>query len=411
MKLWIQLALRSLFRHRIRTLIQLGGMGGAVFLCVFIANLQRGSYNAMLANGVRSGSGHVCIVHQDWLPDREVKALVPKKDLTPLMEKIPATAQIFFRIHAPVLTRSPRGSQPAMLLGLNLKEEAATHPFLKEEFFQPKKPTLEGKLDVAIGELLAQRLGLKIGQKLVILCQDANQETSSRLFRIRAFIQTGVRTLDERLILTSIRNAQEAIAAEEKFHEVAILMQNPEKHLELKKTLSQKLPMKSLLKVLSWEEAMPQLVSMIQLDRANGILLALFLLLIVGIGTVNALMIGVFERQKEIGVLRALGLSARQIRNLILFEGLVLGVVGSLAGLILAEALSLYTHIHGIDFTQAMGGKMEAGGALIDPIIYTGWDPNAALAIPLIMCLLGIAGAIWPARIASKIQPAEAMRN
>ncbi len=411
MKLWLHLALRSLFRHRIRSLIQLCGMAGAVFLCVFIANLQRGSYDAMLSNGVRAGSGHVCLVHPEWLPDRKVEALVHESSLAPLLTIIPDTARIFTRIHAPVLTRSPRGSQPAMLLGLNLKAEATTHPFLKEEFFKPQKPTLEGRLDAAVGQRLAERLGLKIGQKLVILCQDSNQETSSRLFRIRAFIQTGVRTLDERLILTSVENAQKAIAAGDRFHEVAILMENPKEHLKLQRTLARSLPSDTPLKVLSWEEAMPQLVSMIQLDRANGILLATFLLLIVGIGTVNALMIGVFERQRELGVLRALGLSSPQIHNLILLEGLVLGLAGSITGLILAQALSFYTHTHGIDFTKAMGGKMEAAGALIDPVIYTGWDWGAALLIPLIMCFLGIAGAIWPARIASQIQPAEAMRS
>ena len=242
------------------------------------------------------------------------------------------------------------------------------------------------------------------------MAQGADGEVTSKLFKVRGILRTGMRLIDRNTVITQLESAQYLLKAPDEVHEIAVLLKDNQ-HLsdELKRLQSWVAPdFQSGLRAVSWRESIPQLVSLIQLDRYNGILMATFLLIIVGIGLINSLVMSVMERKREIGLLQALGLQSQSVQKMIFAEGLFMAIIGNILGLGCALLLSLYTSTYGIDFGE-MVKDASVAGVTIDTIVYTAWNPRGTLTICLIMTITTLLASWYPARMASKVQPAKAM--
>ena len=136
--------------------------------------------------------------------------------------------------------------------------------------------------------------------------------------------------------------------------------------------------------------------------------MATFLLIIVGIGLINSLVMSVMERKREIGLLQALGLQSQEVQKMIFAEGLFMAIIGNMIGLSFAFALSLYTSTYGIDFSE-MVKEASVAGVTIDTVVYTAWNPRGTITICLIMTMTTLLASWYPARMAAKVQPAKAM--
>ena len=161
-----------------------------------------------------------------------------------------------------------------------------------------------------------------------------------------------------------------------------------------------------------WSEAMPGLAGAIRYDHVSLQITVAFLYLIVGIGTINTLLMSVMERTREFGVIRSLGLGRRKILRIVFVEAFVLAVIGVIIGVSLSIALCLYTSTRGINVESLMGGKdMEIAGTLFEPIIYTAWDWPSTAMFGFAMIALALAASLYPAFHVLRIRPSEAMRK
>lgn len=408
----LKLGWRNLRRNFWRSLVSVMGIAGSVFICVFLDGIQTGSYQQFIRNGVRSASGHITLMHKDYLSQREVefRFLVDK-----LEEKISAmnsVERVSPRLSIPALARSSRNSEGVGLLGLRLETDIDENPLLKTEFLSSGDWPRKGKLkDAVIGVELAKYLGLKLGYKFVVMAQDQNGEITSKLFKVRGIIQTGMRMIDRNTVITQLESAQRLIGVSDEVHEIAVLLKNDElmtSTLEAVNELIEPLQ-QSGLRAVNWRESIPQLVSLIRLDRYNGILMASFLMIIVGIGLINSLVMSVMERQREIGLLRAIGLQDLQIQKMIFAEGFFMALIGNSFGLILASLAILYTSTYGIDFSE-MIKEASVAGITIDSVVYTAWNPKGIFVICSVMTLITLVASWYPARMAARIMPAQSMR-
>ncbi len=159
-----------------------------------------------------------------------------------------------------------------------------------------------------------------------------------------------------------------------------------------------------------WEKAMPGMANAIKMDHVGLQIIVAFMYIIVGIGTINTLLMSVMERKREFGVIRAIGLSKTNIRKIVFSEAFVLAVTGVAAGMTLAIAAGLYTYKKGIDYSSWLKDQGVAG-TLIDPVMYSGWDWVSMFVLGGVMILLALAASLYPAHYILKIQPSEAMRS
>jgi len=167
------------------------------------------------------------------------------------------------------------------------------------------------------------------------------------------------------------------------------------------------------LEVLHWKDALSELFALIQVDRSGGDVMLAIIGLIVAFGVLNTMLMSVLERTREFGVMLSLGMKPRQIAWLVLLEGLILGFIGAVGGLLLGLAFTWPTVHYGIDFSAFAGGgeTMESGGVAVDMLMKGKWDP-ARMSYYFIGAVMfcGLA-ALYPAWTISRLRPVTALRH
>jgi ABC-type lipoprotein release transport system permease subunit len=130
-------------------------------------------------------------------------------------------------------------------------------------------------------------------------------------------------------------------------------------------------------------------------------------MVIVGIGILNLLLMAIYERTREIGILGALGLKPYQISMLFVLEGFLMGLVGLAAGVALGLLINGIGRATGMDFTQY--ASVSTYMALISTKIYPSWGVDKLLMRSLIVLIITLLAALYPAREAAQREPAEAL--
>ncbi|MBF0409088.1 MAG: ABC transporter permease [Candidatus Riflebacteria bacterium] len=412
--LWLKFAWRNLWRNSLRTCIQLFAIAGGIFLTTFLANLQKGSWEKVVYDGVRSGSGHVGIYHEKYLTERKTEHVFQVEELLKFLSSRESNNFVeayFPRLYVPGLARSSHESRSALILGLDIEKELLSNPILDAKRLVSGELPLKNKKEMAcIGAKLAMSLQVNVGNKIVIMFQDSTNNIVSKLFRISGIFRSNVSQFDNSFVLVDRESLAEAYGAPGTAHELALVSRTHTDEKPLLKYISSGTVIPSAARAFPWQEAMPQLHSAIKMDHFQLMLFLIIVYSVIGIGAINTLLMSVMERTREFGLLRALGLNSENIRKVIIFEAMWLAFAGVGTGLFFSFFASLYTWYFGIDFTFLLG-NLEVAGILIDPVIHGGWDFGTLIVMSSIMIVLVLSGSLYPAHRALKIKPAEAMRK
>jgi ABC-type lipoprotein release transport system permease subunit len=408
--LWFRIAWRNLWRNRRRTSIQLAAIAGSLFLALFYHHIAVGMYADMIDGGVRSGSGHVGFYHERYLDDRKVSDTVPADALLPQLSRAEGVKAVYARLYVPGLLRSSRNSRPATGMGLDFESEKAHNTLLNPgnlvEGSLPDRPN-----ELVIGKGLAEELQVKVGKKVVWMAQDASGEVASKLFKVSGILHTRVKAIDAGTVLASREALAEVIGRQGHAHEVAVMLDGTHAIPGAMPRL-QALAAESgeQTQAYGWQKAMPNLAAIIEWGNSETRMIVSILFILVGIGTLNTMLMSVMERTREFGVIRALGVAKGSIRQMIMAEALVLGLVGSVIGVALTGLVGLYTSTIGMDFS-AMYQDMDLGGVALAPVIRTGWDWTMVIGLSIGMIGLSVLASLYPAQRALTIRPADAMRK
>ncbi len=409
--LWIKMGWRNLWRNRRRSLIELTSIAGSVFLAVFMNNLAVGSYALMIDTGVRMGSGHIGLYRSDYLELRKTELTMKTDTLISALERDPAVNAVYPRLNVPCLIRSSRDSRSSVVIGMDIAREKDNNPVLKaEKIVEGELPSDNDSQGALMGETLAKELGLKVGNKFVVMTQGSDGEIASRLLRVTGLIRTNARMIDAVMVIVPRKVLGDIIGETDSAHEIAVMLHD---HRMIEKTLPRIRAIartQTGVDAFQWEKAMPGLANAIKMDHVGLQIMVVFMYLIVGIGTINTLLMSVMERTREFGVIRAIGVSRTGIRKMVLSEAFVLAVTGVVAGIFLASVVGLYTANKGIDFSYMIEDQGIAG-VLFDPVMYSGWAWLDTFMLCGGMIVLALLASLYPAHYIMKIQPSEAMRK
>ncbi len=407
--LWVKIAWRNLWRNKRRTAIQLCVIAGSMFLAMFYNNMAKGIFDGMVAGGVTSGSGHIGIYHEGYLGDRKVSDTFPAEAIVARLDQDPEVAAVLPRVHVPGLLRSSRDSRPAAAVGIDFTREAGHNNLLESKYLVAGKlPTSPN--GILIGEKLAQNLKVKVGKKVVWMAQDANGEIASRLFKVSGILHSGISAIDGGVLFASRAAMADLIGRGDAAHEVAVLLKHPDQAARTLARIREVSAVAPMAQAYPWQRAMPDLATLVEVGNTKQKSMVFFLFAIVAIGTLNTMLMSVTERTREFGMMRALGISKAAIRQMILAEAFLLGLVGSAVGIALATLVGLRTSTAGIDLS-AVYKDMEMGGVAFDYVIRTAWDWPLTAALFVGMIVLCLLASLYPAGWALKIRPADAMRT
>jgi len=410
-----KLAWRQLLRHRARTLIT--GTAIALALTLFNVSLALGDgmYAKMMGAAERSAGGGVLVHARGYWESREPSAVVASP--RPLLDTLAATPGV--RALAPrvllegVLTSAAHDG----LAAVNLRgiDPAAERPFNDLSRFLARGAFLsdDDPRAIVLGAKLAHDLAVDLGDRVVFRFTDAHGDEAQALFRLRGVVATGSTDLDRQVALVRLATAQEAAHTAGGVTQLGVLGAPGLDLLTLKDRLAHALGAAAApLELLTWREAMPELVGFIEMDGNMNIMFALIIFGIVAFGIANTFLMSVLERVRELGLLSALGLTPARVGGLLLRETALLALLAMGAGYALSLLAHAWFSTHGLDYSQFVGSDVEVSGVILDDLLITSVvDLPRWIGSGLAVFAMILLSALYPAWRATRLEPSQAMRT
>jgi putative ABC transport system permease protein len=404
----LNLALRNLVRHYRRSLITLISISLGVAVVLWVQGVLEGQNRNIIDTVAKSQLGHIQIVKETYFKDRLLNQVLPPFD----QSLLPSDALKVSRVYLPTIISSGDSSLTVQIIGVHAVEEAkATR--IREQITEGEYLVSEPKAgcedrEILISRAASETLGVQIGDKIVLLGQNAQGSLANEMLRISGLFETGSRDFDRSIAYTSL-NCAKFLLDFDGVHEVALLIKDSKDAQALKNQLQQKLG--SEIKVATWEESMPRMNAIIRYNRAMGILIMVIFFVVLGLGIANTFLVSVFERTKEFGMMMAIGVLPRQVVGLVLLEVIGVTLSAALVGLALGFAVLLFHSHFGFDTRFLMGDSIQVGNFKIDPLIFPALEVGNFLRALGVLIIFSLIAAVYPAYKASKMNPMEALRS
>ena len=412
-RVFLALAARNVRRNARRSLLTASAMTLGLAVLMWTRAISDGAHEAWVTGAVRIGTGHVALEAPGFqksgnLADRLAAAQL---DGSLAALRVPAVAGLV-RSVAPRLTVSGLASSataavPVRVEGVDPSAEAAFNPLAARavagRFLAP-----DDRLAAYVGVDLARRLALGLGDRLVLTAQAADGEITGQLARVVGTFKSGLPDVDQGLVYVPIATARPWLGVPGSATAVAVLLHSSRDADRVVRELRGRLP--AGVTALSWEAAAPALASAVRIDDWSGYAFLLILGIIVALAIVNSVLMSVLTRNREFGVLQALGLTRRETGLVVFTEGLLLTTASGVLGTAIGFAVTWLLWRHGLDLSVFMKGDVSFSGALISPIMVPEFRTVQVLFCLAATLTIGVVASIYPARQATRIDVAEAMK-
>lgn len=410
----LKIAARNLRRNLRRTLITASAIGGGLALLVWADTLSQGTYAGLIKRGVSEMSGHVVIQAEGYQDEPDMHLLVADQAAVEAAVRTAAPgAQVTSRMLVQGLLQSTKNTSGVALVGIDPENEARVSQWHTKVVADGDEAGswLEPDDDrgVLLGSELADSLEVEVGDKVVLMAQGKN-EVINQLFRVRGLIRTGVADVDGFMALTTLGAAQSALEQPGSATMVTVHLEDPKAVPEVEAAIRAALPGDGV-EVLPWQKALPEMYEFTVMDRQTQRSIFFVMGIIVAMGVLNTVLMSVMERVKEFGVMLALGTRPRQVFQVILLEGMLLGVFATALGAGLGILATIPTIEYGIDYSALMGDNVEVAGVTMDAQVYAAWNWPGTISFCICAWLMTVLASVWPAWRASRLQPVEAMRH
>lgn len=396
-----KLAYRNLGRNRTRSLLSALAVAAGMALLLLMASVLEGEMRGALDNTIRLQSGHLQIRPASY---EEGKLSLKWEDLIAdpnlIVDRVKSLPQVTVatpRLNASAILTIGDQSRGVQVLGID-PASAANQPFrdgmLSGEFLQA-----DDREGILAGNLLADKLSLEVGDKVNLLVTTSNGDVQEQLFTVRGIYTTRTPGFDEGMVFMPIAKAQTITATENHASAIFVLLRDREQAEPVKQALQS-----NNLKVLTWRE---QNQFVVQFEDYAGVFLVFLYLIVLGItATVvtNTLVMAVFERTREIGILAAIGMKGRGIMAQFLAEAVLLATGGVIGGLIIGGAMVAYFNVNGFYI-----GNMGITGVLFEERIYAYLTLNNAITLAVVTYVITLVASLYPARLAARMEPVEAL--
>ncbi len=402
-----RVALRFLREGRMQTLLIIVGVAAGVAVIAYISALINGLQSNTLAKTL-GAQAHISLRAPDDLVTpaalpvagaavltetqpraQRLRSVANWQALVPLLERLPDVAGVSPMVSGSGLALRGEASQAIALMGVDLDRYDRVVG-LRSKVVSGSARLSPG--EAIVGRELAQDLGVRVGDRLTVQTGSVSGTVSDSV-RVTALVDLGVKDLNRRTVIVPLRAAQSLLALPGGATQLDLTL----KDVWVAQTLARALQGQFPYKIESWQESNAQLVSALNAQSISTSIIRGVVLAVVVLGIASVLVVSVVQKGREIGILRAMGATRGQVLRVFLVQGAVVGVLGSVLGLLLAVALIwVFTH-----FVRGSDGL---------PLFSIALPPAMALQVALIASVCGVLAAVAPARRAAALDPAQAIR-
>jgi putative ABC transport system permease protein len=406
MTLYLRLAWRNTWRHRRRTVIIMLAMGFSLALMMIYDGLIDGFNQAIYGNAIRVLGGNIQIHAAGYREKIDSNPLLPLADDSAVIQAALSQPNVLAatpRIITGGLATSPEGAFAIHLIGIDPDAEKPVS-LIAGHISAGNWLSASDQDSILVGKALADAMGIQVGDRITVVGSDIHKQNRQRTMTVIGIYDIGITTTEKGTAYVSLSEAQNLYGLPNQATEVDLTLKKLGEEPSVIAALAPALPG---YEIESWDKNYPDLKNAIDRKGAVMNVFGVIIIAIAGIGILNLLLMAVYERTREIGLLGAMGLKPRQIATLFILEGLMIGVVGVVAGVAIGLALNGSLGVVGLDYSQF--SSVSDYMALVTTRIYPTLGVNNLAARALTVIIISTLAAWIPANEASRREPAEAL--
>jgi ABC-type lipoprotein release transport system permease subunit len=404
-KLW-RIAIRDLERNRRRSALTMIAVMLGLALVIALHGFEMGAIQNSIEDNIRVQTGHLQVRGGSYDAD---KVSLKWEDLLedPLGTAAQAQALAEVRAAAPVLwaggiLSTVEESVGVRVFGIDPPSEIVA-PYrdglVAGEFLVP-----DDRGGVLISRRLAESLGLAVNDDVSLLINTSGEQPDEATFTIRGLFDTGFPAFDEGTIFLPLEKAQAFTRVGERASAVVALLHDQEDADAIALVLSA-----PNLDILTWRDLNQLMVE--GMSSAMGFLYLIYLIVlaIVAVVVANTMLMSVFERTREMGILAALGMKGRQIMMMFMLESAVLGAIGVVLGVGLGSLGVYYLSTEGIHFGEMMA-DVASTQLVYGETMYAAFQWADTAVISVVCWIIMLLASLYPAWFATRKEPIDALR-
>ena len=386
-------------------------------MLIFAFSLADGSQETWIREAARMGTGHLTVEHPKFRTVRKTEnGLAP--EIREEVEQALTSPEIapFVRAASPRLdirglASSAAGARPVQITAVDPESEARLSSLDEKVVAGRYLQSDDGALAL-IGERLASSLHLKLGSRFVVQAEDSKGEIAAKLLRVVGVFRSGVAEFDQSTVQVPLSTADAWLRTEGSVTSFSVVLAHSSAVPAIVDALERALETfveQGKVTVMDWEEANPSLASAVALDDFSGFIIQVMLFTIIAFGIMNTVLMSVLHRNREFGVLRAIGLTPGHTGLIVLLEGLVLTLASGVLGVGLGTFLVWHFIGDGLDLTGMMDG-VTLSGVLLEPVIVPEFRLERFVQALGFILVAGAVASIYPALWAARIEVTEVMQ-
>jgi ABC-type lipoprotein release transport system permease subunit len=401
----IKIASRNIWRSRKRSLTIIAAVSFGLWAGIFMTAFYNGVIEQRINTAISSELSHIQLHHPQFRKDHEIKYFLPEG--RKILKEIPQDSlvkNISGRIIIQGMIASAAGSSGITINGVMPKEENRltnlNGKIIRGNYFNPKKTN-----EIILSERLRKKLKLDLNKKAILTFQDSEGNLASAAFRIKAIYKTINAPYDDSNVFVNITDVDVLAGIPNEINEIAVLLKSSNSLDESQNKLIQKFPETE---IQNWKEIAPELGYTVSVGDKMMFIFMGIIMLALGFGIINTMMMAVLERTREIGMLLALGMNKFKIFMMIVLETFFLILAGCPIGIVLALVTIGITQRTGIDFSQFSDAYSSFG---YSSIFYPSLSGKQFGVMIILVVITAFVSALFPARKALQLNPAESLKK
>ncbi len=410
MQKYTKMAWRNMWRNWRRTLIAAVAIILSMILLIFFQAFMDGTDQSIYGNTVRLYGGNV-LIHAPGYREKSTRLpMLPLADTDAVLTAVRTQPNVLVasrRINTGGLVSNRDASHAVNITAIEPQIEAPIS-LVAENMVAGRFLLPEDGDNIVMGQALADHLKVTVDDRVSLLGRRKDGSMRQRSMTVVGIFNLGLGEAEKSLLFMNLPTAQTLYNLRDEVTEVAVVLEKIGEEDALIGNIAPDFPDHEVDSIYTLR---PEFAEALATDRIFGLLFGGILLLMGGIGILNLMLMAVFERTREMGILAAMGMKGRQIMGLFVLEGAFIGLIGAVIGCVMSWLLVLWVGQTGIDFSS-FAEDIEAAGeiyALMGTVLYPAISASVIIAYGLAAVVVAGLASLFPAWQASRREPAESL--
>lgn len=406
MKILLKIAWRNVWRNKARSIVFILAIGFGLWGGIFATALMKGMIDQQFNSSIRNLVSHIQIHHPEFIKEKESTYTITRAEEISLMldgnSKVNAHAE---RTVVSGMLANASFTSGVEIYGINVEQEKLTIS-LEESLVEGDYFESVSRNPILLGHTLADKMKISPGNRIILTFQDFNGDITSAAFRVSGIYRTSNSLNDERKVYVLQDDLAGLLDGYGIINEIAILLNELDDTNAFRDELQDHFPE---YEIRSWGQLSPDLSFMNEFTGMMLLILISIILFALAFGLLNTMLMTIFERTRELGVLLSVGMSKVRVFSMILLETTFLVITGSVFGTLIGALTVALTQQKGIDLSPFGAEAFSDFG--FDAVIHPTLDQVFYLNLAILVLITSLLASVYPAYKALKLNPAEAVRK